>query len=145
MRAATLARVSLVALALATFLAIFRAEELKREAPALLLRPVPGVLRFEPGGGGAQRSGLRREAHFRVPAPVAAVLAGAGGSAAPGRRVFVFRVPVHEYAIKHLAWNGTTSAGVPAAPGYYLLRIHFERRDETLQAGLTLALVGRTP
>ena len=58
------------------------------------MRPGPGVMRFEPAGGGVKRSGLDAEAHFRVQATVADVLDVAVVSELTGRTVFRFRVAV---------------------------------------------------
>jgi hypothetical protein len=140
-RAATLARVSLVVLAAATFFAIFYSQELKREDP-LLLRPYAGVLRFEPAGGGLAKSGVVEEAHFHVRASVGDLLEVAIVSRRTGRTVAVITVPVREYVSVALAWDGRTAAGAVAAPGLYLLRVHFHRAGRTVQAPLTLHLLG---
>ena len=144
MRAATLARLSLVALVAATFLAIFYAQELKREIK-LLLRPSPArVLRFEPGGGGRTKSGLDEEAHFRVQASVPDTLDVSIVSERTGRVVFMVHVPVHEYRSVPLVWNGRNAAGTPQQPGRYLVRVHFQRRDQTVTSLLTLDLAAAT-
>jgi hypothetical protein len=140
-RAATLARVSLLVLAAATFFAIFYAQELKREDP-LLLRPYPGVLRFEPAGGGVAKSGIPEQAHFKVRASVDDLLDVAIVSKRTGRTVAVIRVPVRKYVSVALAWDGRTPAGAAAAPGLYQLRVHFQRAGRTVQAPLTLHLLG---
>jgi hypothetical protein len=139
-RAATLARLSLVALVAATFLAIFYAQELKREKK-LLLRPYPGVEMFEPGGGGKAVSGFDEEAHFSVRASVPDTLEVSIVSERTHRTVFVTNVRVREYRSVPVTWDGRTAAGTPAPPGDYRLSIHFRDRDRTVQATLTLDLL----
>jgi hypothetical protein len=140
-RAATPARISLVALVIATFLAIFYAQEVKREAK-LLNEPFSShVVSFQPVGP-ITRPHVTREAHFHVRATVDDTLAVAIVDERSGRTERVLVTRVHAYKHVDLTWNGRTATGTLAPPGRYRLSVHFERRDQTVTPTEQLALLG---
>jgi len=124
----------------ATFLAIFYAQELKGR-PRLLLWPTAGVVRFQPTGVLANPH-LTRFAHFNVRASVGDTLEVAIVSRRSGRTVRVFTVPVHEYRHRALTWDGRSAAGALQPPGTYEISVHFVRADQTVLAPKTLDLLG---
>lgn len=141
MRAATVARLSFALLAIATFLAIFYAQELKGRS-ALLLRPNRSFVQaFQPAGP-LRTPATHREAHLRVQASVTDTLEVGIVSVRTGVVAAVLVVPVHAYRSAYPVWNGTTAPGRLAAPGDYRLRIHFEHRGSTVLAPETLRLLG---
>ena len=140
MRAATLARISLAALVVATFLAILYAQERKRE-PALLDEPRGfGVVAFKPVGPLTGK--VNRRAHFNVRATVDDTLAVSIIDERTGRTVVVLIRRVHAGRHLPLSWNGRTPGGTLAPPGRYRLSVHFQRRDQTVQPALQLRLEG---
>ena len=89
--------VAFALLVLATFLAIFYAQERKRETP-LLDAAWPAVVRFRPVGGAASQPHLAREAHFKLRTSVGDALDVSIVSERSGRTVRVIDgVPVHAY------------------------------------------------
>jgi hypothetical protein len=131
LRAATLARVVLALLVVASVAALFYAQALKHEAP--LVSPVKGGIdTFQPGGTGGH--GLLRQAHFRVRTSVDDVLDISVITTAE-RLVAVLRTGLH---VRHyretppLHWDGRTSAGVLAAPGTYLVAVRFRHAGQTV-------------
>jgi hypothetical protein len=140
--AATLARVVLAVLVVASVAGLFYAQALKHQAP--LLRPVKsGTDTFQPGGTAGQ--GLLREAHFRVRASVDDVLDISVITPA-GHPVAVVRtaLAVHKYReTPPLHWDGRTTGGALAAPGTYLVRVRFQRAGQTVTVpNLQLLLKG---
>jgi len=124
-RAGALAAAIFLALALATLLALFYAQGLKRQDPLVRLSWT-AVSRFRPGGPGPQ------EAHFDVQTSVDDLLAASIVDSA-GRVVRVLGpVVAHKYRHVSFAWDGRTSAGVPAPPGTYLVRVHLQHWDQTV-------------
>ena len=142
MRAAALARASLVVLVLATVFAIFYAQELKRQDP-LLQRPTRGTISFQPTGP-LRNAHIHRFAHFDVRATVQDTLRVSIISERTRRTAFVIVVAVPKYQSRPVSWDGRTAAGTPAPTGLYFLRVHFERHGQTVQPALLLALVGRS-
>ncbi len=140
MRAATLARLTLVLLAAATFFAIFYAQELKREDP-LLKYATPRVVRFQPVG--PRQPHVSREAHFDLRTSVNDTLRVSIVSVASGRAVAVLPpAPMSAYRHRALAWNGRTARGVLAPVGAYMLAIRFVRAHQTVTPPMTLHLEG---
>ena len=138
--AATLARVSFAVLVLATFLAIFYAQELKRQAP-LLFSPTGGVIRFQPRGT-ITTAHVTHFAHFKVKASVGDILVVSIVDARSGRTVRTYTVPVHEYSHRSVSWDGLTTAGRPAPAGSYRVRVHFRAQGSTVEPALVLVLLG---
>jgi hypothetical protein len=130
LRAATLARVVLALLVLASVAALFYAQALKHEDP--LVRPVrPGTDTFQPSATGGHEL---RQAHFRVRTSVDDVLDISVVTTA-SRRVAVIATGVvaHKYReTRPLHWNGRTTAGADALPGTYLLQIRFRHAGQTV-------------
>ena len=131
LRAATLARVVLALLVVASVAALFYAQALKHEAP--LVSPVKGGIdTFQPGGTGGH--GLLRQAHFRVRTSVDDVLDISVITTAE-RLVAVLRTGLrvrHYRETPPLHWDGRTSAGVLAAPGTYLVAVRFRHAGQTV-------------
>jgi hypothetical protein len=131
LRAATLARVVLALLVVASVAALFYAQALKREAP--LVRPVKGGTdTFQPGGSGTH--GLLHQAHFRVRTSVDDVLDISVITPAE-HLVAVVRtgLRVHRYReTPPLHWDGRTSGGALAPPGIYLVAVRFRRAGQTV-------------
>ena len=131
LRAATLARVVLALLVVASVAALFYAQALKREPP--LVRPVKGGIdTFQPSGTGGR--GLLRQAHFRVRTSVDDVLDISVITPAE-RLVAVVKtgLRVHKYReTPPLHWDGRTSGGVLAPPGSYLVQVRFQRAGQTV-------------
>jgi hypothetical protein len=139
-RAATLARISLLAVAAATFLAIFYAQELKREDP-LLKYALPAVVRFQPTGPRAPH--VTRDAHFDLRTSVNDTLVVAVVSDRTGRTVTTLpAVAMTAYRHRHLSWDGRAAHGAFAPPGIYTLAIHFVRAGQTVKPALTIHLEG---
>jgi hypothetical protein len=137
--AAPLARAVLAALVVASVAAFFYAGVLKRETP-LLLKPYPGTDGFQPAGG----STLNRAAHFHVRASVGDVL-DVRVLTTGGRLVAVLRtgLRVREYRTIRLSWDGRTSSGSLAPPGFYELQVHFLHAARTVVApGFLMHLEG---
>jgi len=139
-RAAALARASFAALVIATFLAIFYAQELKHRDP-LLEKPGAGTIRFKPVGP-LPGPMVHREAHFHVKATVADTLQVSVVGERSGRVVRVLVIDAPLYTTVHAFWDGRSKTGALAPPGLYALRIHFERHGQTVPAPLTLDLLG---
>ena len=140
MRAAAIARLTLVLLVIATLLAIFYAQELKQRGSVLLL-PKPGVIRFQPAGP-PRRPPLDRLAHFKVRATIGDTLEVEIVSERSGRVVFVITVSVREWHHVALSWDGRDRAGALQPPGTYLIDVHFVHADRTVPARATLELLG---
>ena len=139
-RAATLARVALVLLVAASVYALFRDQELKREAP--LVNGHSATTRFDPSGPPP------REAHFHLKLSVGDVVDVTVLAAGTDRAVDVIARDrrVREYRMFELIWDGRTSAGAPAAPGRYLVEVRLERAGRTvIVPGFELVLEGGTP
>jgi hypothetical protein len=137
--AAKLACVVFAMLVLASVVALFEAQVLKREAP-LLLKPQGATDIFQPAGSGIHA----HEAHFDVRTSVDDVL-DVSVVAASGRPVDVIakRLPIHKYQHKALAWDGRTTGGANSAPGIYMVAVRFERAGQTVIApGFRLLLDG---
>ena len=140
MRAATLARLTLVLLAAATFLAIFYAQELKREDP-LLKYAKPPVVRFRPVG--PRQPHVSREAHFDLRTSVNDTLIVSIVSRGSGRTVAVLPPqPMQAYRHRALTWDGRTARGTLAPVGVYTLAIRFMRAQQTVRPPMTLHLEG---
>ncbi len=131
LRAATLARVILALLVVASVAALFYAQALKHEAP--LVRPVKsGTDTFQPSGIGGH--GLLRQAHFRVRASIDDVLDISVITTAQ-RLVAVIKTGllVHKYReTPPLHWDGRASGGALEAPGTYLVQVRFRRAGQTV-------------
>jgi hypothetical protein len=149
LRAATLAGISLVAVAVATFLAIFYAQELKRQDPLLkyacsaLARfsTCVTVVSFQPSGPRAPH--VNRAAHFRLRTSVNDTLVVSIVSERSGHTVRILpAVPMIAYEHRSLTWDGRTAQGTPAPPGRYRLAIHFVHANSTVKPILTLQLEG---
>ena len=137
-----LAAAVLAALVLATFLAIFFAQELKRR-PALLAKPQGyGVISLQPVGT-ITLPHVHHYAHLNVKATVGDQrLTLLVVSERSGRVVWSVSFRVHEYTTVHVPWDGRTSSGALAPPGYYRLRVRFQHPDTTVDPALTLHLLG---
>jgi hypothetical protein len=137
-RAVALSRIAFAALVAASIAALFYAQELKRKS--LLLDPKPATVTFAPSAGGGT---CRREACFRLRLTlgreaVISVLT------ADDRTVRVIaRLRLREYHSRHLHWDGRTSSGTPAPPGYYLLEVQLLHYGQTFIApGFRFHLIG---
>ena len=140
LRAATLAGISLVAVAAATFLAIFYAQELKREDP-LLKYAWPAVVRFKPVGPLPPH--VYRDAHFHLRTSVEDTLVVPIVSRRTGRTVAVLpRLPVVAYRHRSPSWDGRAANGALAPAGAYSLAIRFVHAGQTVKPALTLQLEG---
>ena len=140
MRAATLARLSLVALVAATFLAIFYAQELKREAP-LLQYAKPGAVTLRPVG--PRPPHVYRFAHFDLRTNVADTLSVSIVARSNRRVVDVLApAPMTAYHRRPFTWDGRTSAGALAPAGVYVLSIRFEHARRTVNPAMTISLEG---
>jgi hypothetical protein len=140
-RAAALARASFAALVIATFLAIFYAQELKHRDP-LLKKPRGGTISFKPVGALPPSGRIHHFAHFDVRATEADTLRVAVVSERSQRLEFVIVVSVRPYVSRGVSWNGRTAAGALAPPGLYSLRVHFEHHGATIRPRLLLRLLG---
>lgn len=140
MRATALARLTLVLLVVATVLAIFYAQELKQRG-SLLIWPKPGLISFKPAGPLVGPT-VHRFAHFRVKASIGDTLEVAFVDEASGRSERVIKVLVHQHRHEDVSWDGRNGAGALAPPGVYLIEVHFVQADRTVQARLTLRLLG---
>jgi hypothetical protein len=139
-RAATLARLSLVVVAAATFLAIFYAQELKREDP-LLKRAWPLVVTFRPIG--AAQPHVYRDAHFHLRTSVDDTLVVSIVSRRTGRVVAVLPpLAVRAYQHRSPTWDGRTATRTFAPPGNYTLSVRFVDAGQTVKPALTLHLEG---
>lgn len=132
----------LAALFIATFLAIFFAQELKGRS-ALLREPMgTGTITLQPRGP-ITLPHVDHYAHISVKATVGDQrLTLSVVSERSGLVVWSVTFRVHEYRTVPIAWRGTTSAGAPAPPGYYRLLVRFQHPDTTVAPGLTLHLLG---
>ncbi len=140
MRAPALARLTLAALVVATFLAIFYAQQLKGR-PRLLLWPNPGVEPFQPVGP-FMSPPVTRFAHFRVKASVGDTLEVSIVGARSGRTVRVYTLRVREYRHRSLSWDGRDANAALEPPGSYDIRVRFVHAGQTVVAPLTLVLLG---
>jgi hypothetical protein len=137
-RAATLARISLLLVAAATFLAIFYAQELKREDP-LLKAAWPPVVTFRPTGPLPPH--IYRDAHFHLRTSVNDVLVVSVVSRHTGRIVAVLpRLAMRAYEHRSPSWDGRTATGALAPPGDYTLSVHFVHAGDTVKPALTIRL-----
>lgn len=112
-------------LVVATFLALFYAQELKHQDP-LIKGARPVRLTFRPSGPGV------RHAHFDVRTSVNDRLDVQIVSERAGRTVRTIPLRAHAYIHVPVTWDGRTDAGAAAAPGTYLVRVHLERWDRTV-------------
>ncbi len=144
LRAARLAYGALALLVVASVATLFHDQAVKGQPP--LVRRQGGVARFAPGAAGCGRRGhLPCEAHFHLEVTTVDVLDVSVQSATSGRIVAVIGRHLHrkEYRLFALEWDGRTTAGTLAAPGGYLVSIHFERRRQTvIVPGFELHLEG---
>jgi hypothetical protein len=129
--AVTLARVVFVLLVVGSGIAVFYAQALKREAP-LLLKPAGQTDNFDPTGNGVRPA---KWAHFKLKTSIGDVIdvyvvTTAGHEVAVLRRGLVMR----EYHRIDLHWDGRTSAGALAPPGFYRLKVRLEHRRRTIVA-----------
>ncbi len=126
LRAATLARAVLVLLVAASVYALFRDQELKREAP--LVNGHSATTRFRPGGPPP------RSAHFHLKLSVGDVVDVTVLAAGTNRAVDVIARDrrVREYKKFELIWNGRTATGAPAPPGRYLVEVRLERAGRSV-------------
>jgi hypothetical protein len=139
-RAATLARLSLVLVAAATFVAIFYAQELKREDP-LLKRYWPLVVTFRPTGPLPPH--VYRDAHFHLRTSVSDTLVVSIVSRRTGRIVAVLpSLAMRAYQHRSPSWDGRTASRTLAPPGVYTLSIRFVNADQTVKPALMLHLEG---
>jgi len=138
-RAATLARVSVALLAVATFLAIFYAQELKRRDPLLMMPTGHWVQRFQPAG---PLRDPHRYAHFDVKATVDDTLVVSIASARTGATVDTVTLTVSKYRRAPISWNGRLRSGALAPPGRYRIRVHFEHGGQTIAPAAQLQLDG---
>jgi hypothetical protein len=139
-RAATLARLCLVVVAAATFLAIFYAQELKREDP-LLKFAWPAVIRFQPTGPLPPH--VSRDAHFHLRTSVNDTLVISIVSRRSGRTVAVLPpLPVLAYRHRSPTWDGRTADRALAPAGAYSLAVRFVHAAQTVKPALTLQLEG---
>jgi hypothetical protein len=139
-RAATLARVALVLLVAASVYALFRDQELKREAP--LVNGHSATTRFHPSGPPP------RAAHFHLKLSVGDLVDVTVLAAGTDRAVDVIarNRRVREYRRFELIWDGRTSAGAPSAPGRYLVEVRLEHAGRTvIVPGFELVLEGGAP
>ena len=133
--ASTLARGVFVVLVLASFLAIFYAQELKRES-ALIQSQTRTLVRFRPVGGPVT------QAHFHVLATVAEPVDVSIVSERTGRVVRVLHTRVRFYHRVAITWDGWTSRGALAPAGFYSARMHFHVEDRTVALKVRLQLEG---
>lgn len=141
MRAVALSRIAFAALIAASIGALFYAQALKRRS--LLLEPRPGTVTFAPSGNGVRH---HHQAHFELRltlgrGAVVTVLTTTDRPVA-----VIARLPgLREYKQHAVHWDGRTSSGVLAAPGYYLIEIHLLHYGQTFIApGFRLHLLGGT-
>jgi hypothetical protein len=138
-----LAGAVLAALVLATFLAIFFAQELKRR-PALLLAPIgTGTITFQPVGT-ITLPHVHHYAHLWVRTTITDNLTVSIVSDRSGATERTFSLRLHKYAGAHVVWNGRTT-GALAAPGDYRIVVHFATAGQAVEPLLTLRLVGPHP
>jgi hypothetical protein len=138
-RAATLARAVLVLLVAAAVYALFRDQELKREAP--LVNGHSATTRFHPQGPPP------RAAHFHLRLSVGDVVDVTILAAATDRAVDLIarNRRVREYRKFELIWNGSTAAGTPAPSGRYVVEVRLEHAGRTVVVpGFQLVLEGGT-
>jgi hypothetical protein len=126
---------------IATFLAIFYAQELKRRPPLLTHPTGTGVIALRPVGP-ITSTAVHRYAHLRIEATVGGEVRISIVSERTARVVFVIDVRVHRYRSVYPVWKGTTAGGALAPPGDYRLRIHVSQADQTVLPMLTLRLIG---
>jgi hypothetical protein len=136
-RASTLAALALAILVVAAVAALFRDQELKRQAP--LVNGHGGVTHLRPGGPPP------RSAHFHLRLSVGGLVDVTVVGAASTRPVDVIahHRRVREYRRFELVWDGRTGAGRPAPPGIYRVELHLVQSGSTLVVpGLRLVLEG---
>ncbi|HEY1774520.1 MAG TPA: hypothetical protein VGG41_00040 [Solirubrobacteraceae bacterium] len=116
--AVLLARISFAALVVAAVAALFIAQALKREAP--LIKGHSGSMAF-PGPG-------HEFTHFHLTATLGGYVEVSVLTQSGERTVAVLaaHLRIHEYTRFHLAWDGTTTSGGPAAAGAYVVQVRFE-------------------
>jgi len=140
-RAVALSRIAFAALIAASIGALFYAQALKRRS--LLLKPGPGTVTFAPSGDGIRHD---RHAHFKLKLTLGrgAVVTVLTTSDRPV--AVMARLPgLREYRTKRVQWDGRTSSGALAPPGYYLIEIHLLYYGQTFIApGFRLHLLGGT-
>ena len=135
-RSAALAAAIFVALAIATLLALFYAQELKHRPP-LVLPYGPAAVSFRPSGGRV------RDAHFDVRTSVGDEIVASIVSAKSGRVVAVLGgVRAHQYHHVALAWDGRASADALAPPGTFLVHVHLRHYHQTVPLAVQLHLEG---
>jgi hypothetical protein len=144
LRAARLAFAALALLVAASVVTLFHDQAVKGQPP--LVRRQGGVTHFAPGLGGCGHRGHPAcEAHIHLEVTTVDVLDVSVQSARSGRVVAVIASHIHrkEYRLFRLEWDGRTAAGTLAAPGGYLVSVHFERRNQTvIVPGFELHLEG---
>lgn len=134
--AVTLACCVFALLVAGSVVAVFYAQELKREVP--LVNGHGGVTSFP--------TPRDRDAHFHLKVSVNDVLDIAVVTANGGQLVQVIARDrrVSGYQKFELTWNGRTADGAAAAPGDYSVRVRFERHDRTvIVPGFQLVLRSR--
>jgi hypothetical protein len=130
--AVTLAGCVFALLVAGSVVAVFYAQELKREVP-LLMEPAGRTVNLDPTGNGIHPL---RWAHFHVKTSVDDVV-DVSVVTTTGRVVAVIRrgLPTHAYDGRiDLHWDGRTSTGALAAPGYYRVQVHLRRSRRTIVA-----------
>ena len=138
MRAVALSRIAFAALVAASIGALFYAQALKRRS--LLLDPKPATVTFAPAAGGGV---CRREACFRLRLTVGREAVISVLTTADRTVRVIARLPLREYRSRHLHWDGRTSSGSLAPPGYYLLEIQLRHYGQAFIApGFRFHLLG---
>jgi hypothetical protein len=129
--AVTLACCVFALLVAGSVVAVFYAQELKREAPLLML-PTGKTDTFDPTGNGIHPL---RWAHFHVKTSVDDVVDVSVVTTA-GREVDVLKsgLVAHAYDQVDLHWDGRTSTGALAAPGFYRVEVRLHRSRRTIVA-----------
>ena len=117
--------------------ALFIAQALKREVPLINGHSHPMAF---PGRG-------HRFAHFKLRATLGGhvdvdVLTASGETE-------VARIATHrrirEYQSFALSWDGHTTSGAPAAPGLYVVRVHFDDYGRSVVVPKFVLTLRRTP
>jgi hypothetical protein len=131
------------ALVVATFLAIFFAQELKRR-PALLLSPIgTGTITLQPVGE-ITLPHVHHYAHLRVRTTIGDRLTVSIVSKHSGATERTFSLRVRAYHGQPVFWTGATASGALAAAGDYRIVVHFAT-GQTVEPLLTLRLVEPRP
>jgi hypothetical protein len=136
--AVLLARAAFAVLVVASVAALFIAQELKREIP--LIKGHSRPIAF-PGPG-------YQFAHFHLEASLGGFIDVTILSASSDRpvKVIASHLRIYEYRRFSLEWTGTTSSGAPAAPGVYVVEVHFESPARTVTVpDFQLTLRSRVP